>query len=496
MKQTAALKLLNSFTPSEQKEFKLFLASPAFVSRTKLKQLYEILLRDYPEMDESAFDKKKIYKKLFPDEYKASGLNSATLRHNFYGLQLAAEKFLVMKNVQSDDVLYNRILRRELRNRHLDKLYIRALEVSDKEFEDDNQLSSEYFLNIYDLLLEKKNFESMYSDFLIKRNRKVGIEEIDEIAKYLTYFFILELMYLNDGADKYAKRFDNSYEHSFINKLLQKIDITGFISFLKNESDPGSAGKLFDIYDRFFRLFEKADTKNYKDLKKYVLGNIDLLGTNTRSHIFFQFVKYCSINSMDSRNDKEFPGELFNILRIMADNGYYEHTEGTYFQIDFYRILFLMGCDEGEIDWTEIFLKKFAPKLPPEFRETAFNCGMAYVKFAHGKYDSALESLSKMKDEYFNLEIDKKILLIKIFYETGSYEQAISLINSMQRYIDESKKVSHTLKEKINNFLKLTLKLIKLSGKVSSRGDYVDLKYEIEVENKLRAKKWLMEKVG
>lgn len=64
----------------------------------------------------------------------------------------------------------------------------------------------------------------------------------------------------------------------------------------------------------------------------------------------------------------------------------------------------------------------------------------------------------------------------------------------MQRYIDESKKVSHTLKEKINNFLKLTLKLIKLSGKVSSRGDYVDLKYEIEVENKLRAKKWLMEK--
>ena len=113
-----------------------------------------------------------------------------------------------------------------------------------------------------------------------------------------------------------------------------------------------------------------------------------------------------------------------------------------------------------------------------------------------GKYDSALESLSKMKDEYFNLEIDKKILLIKIFYETGSYEQAISLINSMQRYIDESKKVSHTLKEKINNFLKLTLKLIKLSGKVSSRGDYVDLKYEIEVENKLRAKKWLMEKVG
>lgn len=179
----------------------------------------------------------------------------------------------------------------------------------------------------------------------------------------------------------------------------------------------------------------------------------------------------------------------------MVDEGYYEHTEGTYFQVDFYRILFLMGCDENDLDWTENFVKKFAPELPPEFRETALNCGLAYVKFGRGDFDGALNCLNKMHGEYFNMEIDKKLLMIKIFYETKAYEQAISLVNSMQKYINESKKVSFTLKEKINNFLKFTLKLIKEIDKGSQK-DLVGLKYEIEKENQIRGKIWLLEKLS
>ena len=494
MKQTTALKLLSTFTKSEQKEFKLFLNSPAFISRAKLKQLYEILLKDYPEMEESKFKKEKIYKKLFPDEYKKSGINKSTLRHSFYELQLAAEKFLVFKNVQSDDVLYNEILRKELRDRHLDRLYVKALDSSDKVLDDEVKLGSEFFLDKYKLSLERKNFESMYSDFIIKRNKKVGIDEIDDIAKYLTYYFILELLYLNDGADKYAKRFNQSYESSFLFKLCEKINVNEFISFLKNESGEEDAGKVFGVYERFFKLFEEGDESEYKDLKKFVLDNVELIDTNTRSHIFFQFVKYCSLNPMSLGDDREFSSELFNILRIMVDNGYYEHTEGTYFQIDLYRILFLMGCEEDELDWTAKFLKEFAPKLPEDFHETALNCGMAYVLFGKGKYDAALDSLNKMRDEYFNLEIDKKILMIKIFVETDAYEQAISLINSMQRYIDESKKVSFTLKEKINNFLRFTLKLIKETEK-AGKSDLSGLKFDIQNTPQVRGKKWLIGKM-
>jgi hypothetical protein len=496
MKEITVFKILSSFSAKELKEFGLFLESPAFAPRKKIKSLYSILQRDYQKIDESTLDREKIYKELFSDDFKKSGYSDATMRHLLYELQLCADRYLVMKAVESDTDLYASIRRKEYRNRKLDKLYIKALDESEKMLDKDIALSSEYFLNKYNIILERKNFESMYSDFLIKRNKKVGIEEIDDIAKNLTYYFLLALLYLNDGAEKYSKRFNNEYEKSFLYQLSQKIDITEFVTFLKEGAGNDEAGKLFSIYERFFKLFEKSDVKEYKKLKKFVLQHIHLFGTNSRSHIFFQFVKYSSINMMKEDHGKDFRKELFNIFKLMVDEGYHEHTEGTYFQVDFFRILFLMGCEEGELDWTESFVKRFAPELPPEFSKTSLHCGLAYVKFGRRDFDGALDNLNKMQNEYFNMEIDKKLLMIKIFYETKAYEQAISLMNSMQKYIDESKKVSFTLKEKINNFLKLTLKLIKLSGKVSSRGASTALQYEIEKEEQLYGKRWLLEKVG
>lgn len=495
MRDITVLKIISTFSEKERKDFRAFLEAPGFATRKKIIKLYELLIEESLEKGEIKFDKERTYSKLFPDEWKEKGYNDATMRNSLYELQKSVEKFLVFMSVDANELLYDEVLRRELRRRHLDKQYLKGLDELAKKLEKKTRIGSDLFLNSYKHLLEKKNFESMYSDFIIKRNKKVGIEEIDEIAKHLTYYFILELLYLNDGAEKYAMRFNQDYEKSFLFKLCSKININEFISFLAKESGKENAGKVFKIYEKFFELFENSDEKEYKTLKKYVLKNAEMLDTNTRSHIFFQFVKYCSINPMGVSNDKEFPSELYNILKIMVDNGYYEHTEGPYFQVDLYRILFLMGCDEGELDWTENFVKKFGPELPDEFKKTAYHCGMAHVLFSRGKFDDAHNSLNKMTGEYFNLEIDKKILLIKIFVETGAFEQALSLINSMQRYIDESNKVSFTLKEKINNFLRLTIKLIKETEKAGKK-DLTGLKFDIQNSPQVRGKKWLMEKAG
>jgi hypothetical protein len=494
MREISILKILSTFSNKEKKDFKIFLESPGFVSRRKVIGLYEILLRDNPEMNDN-FDKKSAYKELFPEEWKSKGYNDATIRNSLYELQRSAEKFLVFNKINSNEVLFDEILRKELRERHLDKLYIKELDTYEKLLEKKTKLGSDFFLHHYKFSLEKKNYESMYSDFLIKRNKKIGIEEIDDIARHLTYYFILELLYLNDGAEKYAMRFNEEYEKSFLYRLCEKINVNEFISFLAHEDDSGNAAKVFKIYEKFFNLFENADEKEYYDLKKFVLKNAEMFDTNTRSHIFFQFVKYCSLNPMGLNEGKEFSSELFNILKIMVDNGYYEHTEGPYFQVDLYRILFLMGCDEGEIEWTEKFIEKFALQLPPEFQKTAYHCGKAHVLFSKKDYNSAHNELNKMDEEYFNLEVDKKILLIRIFYETGAYDQAVSLINSMQRYIDESNKVSFTLKEKINNFLRLTLKLIK-ETEIAGKKNLIELKFDIQSTLQVRGKKWLMEKAS
>ena len=101
MREISILKLLSTFSNKEKKDFKVFLESPGFVSRRKVVGLYEILLRDNPEMNDN-FDKKSAYKELFPEEWKSKGYNDATMRNSLYELQRSAEKFLVFNKINSN----------------------------------------------------------------------------------------------------------------------------------------------------------------------------------------------------------------------------------------------------------------------------------------------------------------------------------------------------------------------------------------------------------
>ena len=486
MRDIKALTILKSFTNKERKDFTSFLACHAFVSRTKPKQLYGILLRDYPDLNESGLDKEKLYKELFPAEYKSNGYNASSLRYCFHDLQRAAEKFLVFMKIENDEVHYDEVLRREFRDRHLDRLYMKALDESDKKFTKVNELSSEYFLAKYKLILERINFESMYEDLTIKKSKTVGIDNIERAVKCLGYFFMMEMFYHEGACLMYSNRYGHIFKDSFVRKFCDEIGFENLFTFFKNHASDQREVVILKIYVDIIELYRTKNYKKYKEIKKYTLKNIDCLGTNERFEFFGKFIKY--LYPLDDRK------ELFDIYKRMVEKGYYKHTEGTYFQPEYYLYVTNEAMLQKKFEWLERFLIEFKPLLQPELREVVYNFGMAKLEFEKSNYTKSLKHLNKVNKDYFDYAFHEKILYIKIFFEMNYYNETLSLISSVIRYVFSSKKVTNINKIKIKEFLSFAKTLVKIKETQSTEG-LPDLKDKIESAN-VREKPWLLEKIS
>ncbi|MCB0723101.1 MAG: hypothetical protein KDC73_00245 [Ignavibacteriae bacterium] len=490
MRDIKALTILKSFSNKERKDFASFLACHAFVSRTKPKQLYGILLQDYPDLNESDLDKVKLYKELFPVEYKSNGYNASSLRHCFHELQRAAEKFLVFMKIENDEVHYDEVLRREFRDRHLDKLYMKALDESDKKFAKVNELSSEYFLAKYKLILERINFESMYEDFTIRKSKTVGIDNIERAVKCLGYFFMMEMFYHEGACLMYSNRYGYKFEDSYVRKFCDKINFEDLFALLKAHVSNESESILFKIYVDIIELYKVKNPKRNKDkyigIKKYLLKNIECVGTNERFEFFGKLIRY-----LQYCFDFE---EIHNIFKIIIENGYYKHTEGTYFQADYYLLIISHAMTQDKLGWLEKFLVDFKPLLQPELQDVSFNFGMARLEFERGSYVKSLIYLNKINVDYFDYAFHIKVLYIKIFYEMNYLHEVLSLIASVNKYILDSKKVTNTNKAVIRRFMNFTKILVKIKETQSVEG-LSDLKDKIKSVI-VREKPWLLEKIS
>jgi len=83
--------------------------------------------------------------------------------------------------------------------------------------------------------------------------------------------------------------------------------------------------------------------------------------------------------------------------------------------------------------------------------------------------------------------------MLKIYYEQGSYESAISLIDTFSHFLSKNKSVSAIDKERFGKFLKFLSLLIKIqTGSVSIKD--INLKKEITDSVVVNSKRWLLKK--
>lgn len=146
-----------------------------------------------------------------------------------------------------------------------------------------------------------------------------------------------------------------------------------------------------------------------------------------------------------------------------------------------------------EFDWAIDFIKEYTPFLAVEKQENYQHFAIAKWHFAQQQYESCKLLLIQVEYDDLFLNIDSKIMLLKIYYEEKSYNALDALLHSFKVFLDRKEVMSYH-KKNYKNLIVLTQKLYRYSS--WDKAKIVELRTLIKKTQPLTERQWLLEKVN
>ena len=481
MKDTRLIRLIRTFSREELKSFGKFLESPFLKPKRNTFDLYEYIIKFYPEYDSSKLKKENVFGKLFPGEKYFEG----KLNNLIFELSKAAENFLAYKTLMEDETEYLLNLSKGYLSKNLSGESNRINKMIEKKLKPGFSQSKNYVSKFRWLTYLKNAYYTEHND----------IENVIECTK--NYFEASAIQFIVDyteivGAMKPAfNTYGKNVENNFIQAILRSFDIeklhklieenehtlTPIISLyyykLKAEDDPDNSGYYYSLKDSFYRIIPKLDRE-----EKY--------------RIFSELANYCVQKSV--KKNEEFKKEGLKIYQEMMANNAYSFSENEYMLVAVFRNIIQFCISVNEIKWFEYFIENYTDCLKPEYRKDLRHYSFAHLYFMKKDFEKSLVMISEIDYEFFLFKPDFKNLMLKIYYELGHYEQAFSMVDTYRHFLANTKEISKTFKKYYNNYLSFYYILLKIrSGQ--SKESPLFLKSKIEKENEIINKAWLLEKV-
>ena len=230
-------------------------------------------------------------------------------------------------------------------------------------------------------------------------------------------------------------------------------------------------------------------------MKQLLLEYGDIFGSMEKFLLWNLIETYCA-SKLSMGHSAEMTRELFQVYVSMLDIGAYKPVPSESFKISLFRNIALKAFELNEFEWLENFVKKYSEELLPRHKADMENYCHSMIEFGRKNFEGALESIMKVKYEFFLYKIDIKILMIKIYYELNSIEQVYSTADTTMQFLKNTDLISDAYKEKVKNFLKFLKMILKLKMNVSAdqKNEIEYLRNELAKEKKLNSPEWLRSK--
>ena len=160
-----------------------------------------------------------------------------------------------------------------------------------------------------------------------------------------------------------------------------------------------------------------------------------------------------------------------------------------------YRQILTNALQLGEVNWAEEFVTKYSEKLPDPIRENMTKYANAHLLFERADFEASLAMLNKVDFDIFTLKFDIRNLTMRIYIELNYIEEALSLMDTYKHFVAKNKGVSEYYRNITENFLRYCKNIIDLrTGKAKLGAD--EMRREIEADNSVNFKSWLIGKLG
>ncbi|HAX50183.1 MAG TPA: hypothetical protein PK605_05565 [Ignavibacteria bacterium] len=478
MNNSSLISLLKNFNKQQLKEFNGFIKSPYFNTNKALITLFEYIRKQHPEFTKEKLEKQFVFKKLFGK----TQYNDGFFRVIMSNLQNLAEEFLSVESFRRNSILKKKFLLDSLMEMPGSrKLSEKILKEGLNEAGKIVPSGPDDFLEKYHMAFYRKYLFS--TSFTASKSHKPDESMFDE-QKYLTYYYLLRML---------ADHFYHLNQSQIINYTPRLVFIDEITGFLEKNPDYLEFPTLNMAYLRVLLLKNNNIEDLYK-LKKAFYSTYKELGQKDNFNIISIIINFCHKNYFLTE-DIKFLEEKLEILLFGLNNGINSFETDDYFDTNRFNNIFSTLLEFERIEEAESFINQYTEKLDPEDRNFWVNYSAAELKSKQGKFDEALEHLSKIKNiKIISYKFSLKSLQLKLYYEAGYIEQAVSAADSFRHFIQKESLMNPVFNEQNKNFHAYYTKLLGISYGKSSKGAG-DLKENLMQVKNILHKKWLMKRI-
>ncbi|MBK9333011.1 MAG: hypothetical protein IPM96_11555 [Ignavibacteria bacterium] len=452
-----AIDILKTFSKEDIKQFEVFLNSPFFNKSRKLTKLYKILLKYYPHFNSKFLTEQKLSIMISP----GLNFNRYTMNRLFYDLYICEEKYLLMKSLDRNSFQSHDLLRGEFFRRRLFQLIDKNIKYVKKNIETKNSIDADHYLNMFKLSTDICNLFTITTSKSNSSQIKKKTEGNSERAKFITYFFVTEMIREYENLLTLEKTYNTVMNLDFVKDIFTKFDFQEVLKMMISSEDNSPYTVNLSIYLALLLAFSNKDNEryyfNYK--KKLILSLKDLSADEKRFHIG-RLIRYCMLKREELDKQNKFHHELFNVYEFILKNKYYRSSVMNYMPVELYRSILMHALRLKKYKWTIKFIKKYSKYLNPDKMKNIYYYSNAQYYFHRKMYKDARHNLQKIIFDEFMYKIDYKNLMLITSFELKEYESVINMIDSYKHFLKNDDTLSGKSRISHRRFINMTYALV------------------------------------
>ncbi|PHN05975.1 hypothetical protein [Flavilitoribacter nigricans] len=475
MHDSKLFQLLKVLSEPELRRLKLFLKSPFFNTNAHILKLYQVLRKDHPYYQSKNLSKEKVYQKVFPgtDYHHQKLLN---LMSNFTAL---LKDYL--RNIQLEKTahLQDRLLLQSFAERPLAyETFEREMFKADRELDKGTVRDSIYFQ-------QKFWLGQSYCNHPATDKFKLSPEVYEASMEQLDQWYILEKLLLS--CEMKAREKPLSENHRIW--LLQEISEKAY--------DFREDAPVIMAYLEILELLETEETVSYTRLKDILWRNFADFTRLQQQQILQCLINFTILRG--NQGEQLFLQENLELYQFGLTAGLFlEH--GMLNDMQFINIVNI-ALRTGATQWCQKFIREHKKRLDPRARKDAVSLANALWLYKTQQAETAINLLQEVDFLNVYYQIQSRVLLLKIFYESfqqdlNYFELINAQVESFERYLRRNEQLADHKKEGLLNFALAVKRLIRLQMELqNSDQERTKMRRQLEQQIPVYNKSWLLNQI-
>ncbi|MEM7039410.1 MAG: hypothetical protein AAF570_20725 [Bacteroidota bacterium] len=459
MHKSKLFQLLSYLTPAEMDRLQDVVDSPVLNKHADVRALFDLLVSGYPDFSGDAFGKQQLFSALYPGK----PFNDLRLRHIASLLLGLAEKSLVMHEMLSG-FHFNQTLMGVYARKGLKKHFAAAGRRAERLR---GETSPESHHRAFELGLTNGAFPgapAAESQRLAQTHDHLDLFYVTAKLRQACIHLSRHRLYQADSAPRFLEETLQILAQPFQDAPLVLL-YRAAIDMQRATDDPAH-------FTRF-----KTHLHNFApQLDRHLAVELHILARNFCIH---------RINA----GDAAFTRQLFDLYKMALHSGFLTDEDG-HIPAPTFKNIVINGLKLAEFAEIEAFIHDHADQLPPDLRADYLHFSLGKLAFEKGEFREAARTLQRVRRNDLYLDLDARILLIKVWYKLDEIELLAAAIQRTRQFVRRSKVIGYH-KENYQNFLKMVEKL----GGIRSPQKHAEMAAIVKATEPLTEKNWLQKEL-